>query len=68
MAYNVELTNIKILPYLGRIMINIDDDAPTVQARLKKARVSWARLRKVLRADNVSLQVSAMFYWAAAHH
>ena len=36
-AYSVELTNVETFPYLGRVMHNNDDDAPAVQARLKKA-------------------------------
>ena len=60
----MELKNVNIFPYLGRIMSNVDNDAPAVQARLKKARASWAHLGKVLRAENVSSRVSTMFYWA----
>ena len=63
-AYNVELTDVEVFPYLGRVLSKYDDNAPAVQTRLKKARASWARLGKVLRAENVSPRVSAMFYRA----
>ena len=63
-AYSVELTNVETFSYLGRNTHNNNDNTPAVQARLKKARASWARLGKVLRAENVSSRVSTMFYWA----
>ena len=39
-AYSVELTDVEVFPYLGRVLSKYDDDAPAVQTRLKKARAS----------------------------
>jgi len=41
-----------------------DNDAQAINTQLKKARKSWARISRVLRAENASPRVCGMFYKA----
>ena len=50
--------------YLGMILDQDDNDIRAVQSQIKKARGIWARVGKVLQADNTPPKVSAKFYKA----
>ena len=63
-AYEEELERVEVFKYLGRLLEYDDDDGPTILANLRKARKCWARISKVLRAENSSPRVSGLFYRA----
>ena len=48
--------------YLGRLMTNTDDDWPAVAGNLRKARVSWGRLARILIQEGADPKVSRSFY------
>jgi hypothetical protein len=50
--------------YLGRILVQDDDDVRAVRNQIKKARGIWARVGQVLTVDNTPPKVSAKFYMA----
>ena len=63
-AYGEELQRVEVFKYLGRLLSYDDDDAQAILGNLRKARKCWARISKVLRAENASPRVSGMFYRA----
>ena len=63
-AYEEQLERVEVFKYLGRLLAYDDDDGPTILANLRKARKCWARISKVLRAENASPRVSGLFYRA----
>ena len=50
--------------YLGRILTATEDDWPAVAGNIKKARVSWGRLDRVLGREGADPKVSRNFYTA----
>ena len=50
--------------YLGRMMTDTDDDWPAVAGNLRKARVSWGRLARILGREGADPKVSRSFYTA----
>jgi hypothetical protein len=58
------LERVEIYKYLGRMMAQDNDDTQAICAQLRKARATWAWVRKVLRGENTSLIVAAKFYLA----
>jgi hypothetical protein len=50
--------------YLGRILMQDDQDVRAVRNQIKKARRTWARVGQVLQADNTPPKTSATFYKA----
>jgi hypothetical protein len=58
------LERVKVYKYLGRMMAQDDNDAQAIRAQLRKARATWAQVRKVLRGENTSPTVAAKFYLA----
>ena len=50
--------------YLRRLMTNTDDDWPAVAGNLRKARVTWGRLARILRREGADPKVSRNFYIA----
>ena len=50
--------------YLGRVMTNTDDDWPAVARNLRKARVTWGRLARILGRERADPKVSRCFYIA----
>ena len=50
--------------YLGRLLTLDDSDMPAVHSNLRKARRCWARLRRVLRAENTAPWICGVFYKA----
>ena len=63
-AYGEELQRVEVFKYLGRLLSYDDDDAQATLGNLRKACKCWARISKVLRAENASPRVSGMFYRA----
>ena len=63
-AYGEPLERVEVFKYLGRLMAYDDNDAQAINTQLKKARKSWARISRVLRAENASPRVCGMFYKA----
>ena len=55
-AYREELERVEVFKYLGRL-IAFDDDTQAVRGNLAKARRVWARISRVLRAENASARV-----------
>ena len=64
-AYGEELERVEVFQYLGRLIAFDDDDTQAVRRNLAKARRFWARISRVLRAENASARVYGMFYKAA---
>ena len=50
--------------YLGRILTSTDDDWPVVARNLRKARVTWGRLARILGREGADPKVSRNFYIA----
>ena len=50
--------------YLGRVMTNTDYDWPAVAGTLRKARVSWGRLARILGREGADPKVSRKCYIA----
>ena len=48
--------------YLGRVLTATDDDWPAVAGNIRKARVSWGRLARVLGQEGADPKVSRSFY------
>ncbi len=63
-AYGDTLERVEVFKYLGRLLSMEDDDGPAINANVRKARRSWARLSRVLRAENAAPRVCGMFYKA----
>ena len=63
-AYGEELERVEVFKYLGRLIASDDDDTQAVRGNLAKARRVWARISRVLRAENASARVCGMFYKA----
>ena len=55
-AYGEELEN-KVFKYLGRLESSDNNNTQVIRGNLKKPRITWARLSRVLRADNASAPV-----------
>ncbi|KAL7523456.1 hypothetical protein ACHAXR_000188, partial [Thalassiosira sp. AJA248-18] len=63
-AYGVELERVEVFKYLGRLLTYEGNDIQAVRSNLMKARKCWARISRVLRAENASPRVCGMFYKA----
>ena len=50
--------------YLGRILTNIEKNWPAVARNLRKARVTWGRLARILGREGADPKVSHNFYIA----
>ena len=50
--------------YLGRILTNTDDDWPEVARNLRKARVTWGSLARILGREGADPKVSRNLYIA----
>ena len=50
--------------YLGRVLTITDDDWPAVARNLRKARVTWGRLARILGREGADPKVSHNFYIA----
>ena len=63
-AYGVELERVEFFKYLGQLIADDDENTQAVRGNLKKARRVWARISRVLRAENACPRVCGMFYKA----
>ncbi len=63
-AYGEELERVEVFKYLGRLLAYDDNDTQAIRANLAKARKTWARVSRVLRAENASPKVCGVFYKA----
>ena len=63
-AYGVELEQVEVFKYLGRMIRNDDNDTQAIRVQIRKARGVWGRLSRVMRAENASPRVCGMFYKA----
>ena len=52
----------EVFIYLGSLIAFDGDDTQAVRGNLKKSRRVWARISRVLRAENASARVCWMFY------
>ena len=50
--------------YLRRVLTGTDDDWPAVAGNIRKVRVSWGRLERVLGREGAEPIVSRSFYTA----
>jgi hypothetical protein len=57
------LEQVDLFKYLGRLLVQDDDDIWVIRAQLRKAQATWACIGQVLRAKNVPHDV-AKFYKA----
>ena len=64
-AYGAPIKSVSELKYLGRILTATDKDWPAVVGNLRKARISWERLSKVLGREGADPNLSRAFYIAA---
>ena len=63
-AYGNKMRVVMELRYLGRLMTNTDDNWSAVAGNLRKARVTWGRLVRILGRVGVDPKVSRHFYIA----
>jgi hypothetical protein len=64
MAYGDELERVEVFKYLGWLLAYNDNDTQAMRGNLKKARKSWGRVSRILRAENASPQDCGVFYIA----
>ena len=64
-AYEKELERVEFFKYLRRLIAFDDDDTQAVHGNLKKALLVWARILRILWAENASAYVCGIFYKAA---
>ncbi len=57
-----ELDRVEVFKYLGWLIMHDDINTQAMQSNLRKARGCWARILRVLRAENASPWTSGMFY------
>ena len=63
-AYRKKMQSVTEFCYLGRILTSTDDDWPAVARNLRKARVTWVRLARILGREGADPKVSHNFYIA----
>ena len=63
-AYGKHMKTVTEFRYLGRVLTATDDDWPAVAGNIRKARVSWGRLARVLGREGAYPKVSRSFYTA----
>ena len=63
-AYGKKMRAVTEFQYLGTVMTNTDDDWPAVAGNLRKARVTWGRLARILGWEGADPKVSHKFYIA----
>ena len=63
-AYGKQMREVTEFRYLGRVLTATDDDWPAVAGNIRKARVSWGRLVRVLGREGADPKVSRSFYTA----
>ena len=63
-AYGKTMEAVSEFRYLGRLLTATDDDWSEVAGKIRKARVSWGRLARVLGREGEDPKVSRSFYTA----
>jgi hypothetical protein len=63
-AYGEELERVEVFKYLGWLIAYDDADTQAMRSNLRKARGCWARVSRVLRAENATARTCGMFYKA----
>ena len=63
-AYGKQMKAVTEFRYLGRLLTATYDDWPEVAGNIRKARVSWGRLARVLGQEGADPNVSRIFYTA----
>ncbi len=63
-TYGEELDRVEVFKYLGRLLSYNDNDTQAMRANLAKARGCWARVSRVLRAENALPKVCGVIYKA----
>ena len=63
-TYGKKMRAVTEFRYLGRILTNTDDDWPEVAGNLRKARVTWGRMARILGREGADPKVSRNFYIA----
>ena len=63
-AYGKPMAAVSEFRYLGRLLTATDDDWPAVNGNIRKARMSWGRLARVLGSKGADPKVSRVFYTA----
>ena len=61
-AYEEELERVEVVKYLGRLLTFVDDDTQAVRGDLTKAGRVWARISRVLRAENAPDPVCGIYH------
>jgi hypothetical protein len=64
-VYGKELEQVSVFKYLGRLLACNDKDTQVMWDNLAKAQKCWARISRVLRAENAKPRVCGVFYKAA---
>ncbi len=59
-----KLDRVEVFKYLGWLIAHDDVDTQAMRLNLRKARGCWARISRVLWAENASSRTSGMFYKA----
>ena len=60
-AYGKPMEAVSEFRYLGRLFMATDDDWPAVAGNIRKARVSWGQLARVLGRERADPKVSQSF-------
>mmetsp|Transcript_19264 Transcript_19264/g.29224 ORF Transcript_19264/g.29224 Transcript_19264/m.29224 type:complete len:207 (+) Transcript_19264:94-714(+) len=60
-AYREELERVEKFKYLGHLLAQDDPDVQAIRANLRKAHKCWARVSRVLRANNAEPCVCGLF-------
>ena len=63
-ARGEELERVAMFKYLGRLVACNDNDIQAMRGNLAKARKCWARVSRVLRAENALPRICGVFYKA----
>ena len=63
-AYGKQMKAVTDFCYLGQLLTATDDDWPAVVGNIRKVRVSWGRLARVLGREGADPKVSRSFYTA----
>ena len=61
-AYGTRIEAVTEFRYLGRVSTATDDDWPAVAGNIRKARVSWGRLARVLGREGSDPKLLRSFY------
>ncbi len=64
MAYGEELERVEVFKYLGRLIAYDDANNQAMRSNLRKARGCWARISRVLGAENATARTCRIFYKA----